>query len=111
MIAKKFRLSTKVWATQRHNVPLRVVNTALYLIRSFKTTLPYARVSVVVSTKVDKRATIRNAIRRAIYDAFQARFDKLPIADYTCVVKPGIKSLTRVEIINKIEHLLDELFI
>lgn len=109
MIAKKFRISTKAWATQRHNVPLRVVNTELCLMRSFKTTLPYARVGVVVSTKVDKHATVRNYIRRVIYNVFQKFLHQLPIADYTCIVRPKTKNLTQIEIIKTIERSLNEL--
>ena len=106
MLAKKFKLPAIVWETQRQQKPLRVVNTPLLSMRSFRTTLPYARVGVVVGTKVDKRATVRNRIRRAIYDAFQARFDKLPIADYTCMVRAGMKNLMRVEIIKEVEKML-----
>ena len=47
----------------------------------------FTRVAVVVSKKIDKRAVVRNRIRRRVYEVIRKNFDYLPKkTDYLFVV-------------------------
>ena len=106
MIAKNFRLSHSTWFMQRQKQPLRVINTPIVSLKIFPTTLLYSRIGIVVGTKINKRATARNRIRRAIYDVFQKNLKNLPTKDYICITRTAINQLTPKVIQETIEQIL-----
>lgn len=63
--------------------------------------------SVVVSKKVYKKATDRNALRRKLY-AIMSVFYKQNISKATCIiiVKPNIKEISRLKLSEDLKELL-----
>lgn len=57
--------------------------------------LPVSRFAVIISTKVDKRATMRNRIKRLIHEALRSIFPTLtPSVDGVIIMKTSdIKSI------------------
>jgi ribonuclease P protein component len=51
------------------------------------------RLTVVVSTKVSKRAVVRNRIKRIIRDELRKHFAGLKPGDYVIIVKPSAASV------------------
>ena len=51
------------------------------------------RGTVIVSTKVAKRANVRNSIKRRFREAFRRHLSQLRPGDYAIIVKPAILSV------------------
>lgn len=51
------------------------------------------RATVVVSTKVSKRAVVRNSIKRRIREAVRRNLDMFRGGDYVIIVKPSVIQL------------------
>lgn len=70
----------------------------------------YARIAVVVSKRVDKRATARNRIKRQIRAIIEEIYNKLRFGvDMVVIVNPAARSLTRKDLENKLLNLLNRL--
>ena len=69
---------------QRHGKMVRGAKMALVYGKNER---GFTRVGVVVSRKVDKRAVVRNRIRRRIYEAIRLNFEAVPKkTDYIIMV-------------------------
>jgi ribonuclease P protein component len=66
MLSKKFRLSRKEIETIHKNG--RRLNAAGLSIKCLANNLDYSRFAVNVPVKVSKKATVRNRLRRIVYD-------------------------------------------
>ena len=67
----------------------------------------FTRVGVVVSKKVDKRATVRNRIRRRVYEVVRLNFEMVPKKmDYLFVVYA--KDVERMKF-QELEKMIGEL--
>lgn len=89
MLAKKYRLPVrsvlgKTGLTQRSRY---------FLMKTFPPTKPYSRIGVVVSAKVAAKATARNALRRAVYDAIRSKVAELPQREYLILAQKGAYEL------------------
>ena len=60
---------------QRHGKMVRGAKMALVFGKNER---GFTRVGVVVSKKVDKRAVVRNRIRRRVYEAVRVNFENVP---------------------------------
>lgn len=73
MLQRKFRLPKEVkFKTQK------TLDTPLFSIKTSKNDLDHSRYGFVVSKKVDKRAVVRNRIKRLLRLAVEKRLDKFP---------------------------------
>jgi ribonuclease P protein component len=64
-------------------------------VKALQTQNTRPRVAVVISKKVDKRATVRNRIRRQILAKIEQKYKKLkPGTDIVVIIRPGISALT-----------------
>lgn len=59
------------------------------------------RFTVVVSTKVSKKAVSRNRIKRILREVIRLRLLEFSIGDYAIIVKPQAMKLSPVELRNK----------
>lgn len=67
----------------------------------------FTRIAVVVSKKIDKRAVVRNRIRRRVYEVLRKNFELVPKKnDYIFVVYS--KDIMKMET-GELEKLLGEL--
>lgn len=69
MLAKRYRFSFK------NKLPKHVLNSPSFNVRYEKNDLGRLAAAVVVSKKVDKRATIRNKIKRKIVEEVSQKLD------------------------------------
>jgi ribonuclease P protein component len=65
-----------------------------------------ARLGLAVSRKVDKRAVVRNRIKRVLRDHFRRERHALPPGDYVVVARAGAARATGVEIASAFRHAL-----
>lgn len=92
MLKKQFRLAKdadvkKVFARGR------AFFNPLFAIKYFPG--PISRFTVVVSTKVSKKAVVRNRIKRTLREVIRLNLTKFKPGDYAVVVKPGAGSVER----------------
>ncbi len=64
-----------------------------------------ARLGIAVSKKVDKRAVIRNTIKRVIRESFRIKHGQLPGWDIVIVARAAIKDLTNQQLTELLERV------
>jgi len=68
-----------------------------------------SRFGFVISTKIDKRATVRNRIKRLLREAVRARLAKVPNGfDLVFVVRPKIVSKSYEEVCAEVDKILSK---
>jgi len=70
---------------------------------------PIARLGLAVSKKVDKRAVVRNGIKRVIRENFRIHQASLPGWDFVIVARAPIKDLNNSEISNLLNTVWEEI--
>lgn len=65
-----------------------------------------ARLGLAVSRKVDKRAVVRNRIKRVLRDHFRRERHALPAGDYVVVARAGAARASGAEITSAFRHAL-----
>ena len=102
MLAKKYRLS---WETRIDN--RLFFSRSEFNLRIGQNGLSFNRAGVIVSKKIDKRAVVRNKIRRLIYVAVQELSEKTRKGlDFRFIIKKGAIGKSRKDFYNIIENLL-----
>jgi len=79
-----------------------------FFLVKFLKTADAARVTVVVSTKVSKKAVTRNRIKRIIRDCIRHSLLSLKSGDYVVIVKPSIARLEAVQMREEVLGLLQK---
>ncbi len=79
---------------------------SFFSVRFAKTTKLNSRFTVVVSTKVSKKATQRNRIKRIAREFIRTRIDQYPLGDYMVSVKPLAGNAEEKNILGKLEEVL-----
>jgi ribonuclease P protein component len=106
MLAKKFRLPTEL-------IPIVARTGRLYRLSHFDvrvvpSSATTARFGVSISAKIDKRATVRNRIKRLLRAAAWEliKNQQLPVADYLVIVRSSeLANLTAVEISRQLTNI------
>jgi len=71
-----------------------------------------SRFGFVISTKIDKRATVRNRIKRLLREAMRERLEKVPGGfDLVFIVRPKMVGKTHEEICAAVDQVLSKIFI
>jgi len=97
MVGSKFRLGSNV----RKPFP-KPYTTPLFLFFSMPNGMQHARIAVTVSKKIDKRATVRNRIRRQVFHCLSKPEVLTKGYDMLVVAKAGIKNASDTcEIVEK----------
>lgn len=79
-------------------------------LKYLKNNLPYSRFAFIVSTKVEKKATFRNKIKRRLREIIQQNLKKIkPGFDILIITRPEIKNLNFWQIKEKLEKILGRL--
>lgn len=105
MFAKKFRLSSnkKIFA-------LKTIPTPLFILRIAKNNLFYNRYGFVVSKKVDKRAVVRNRLRRQFRSLLEKKNLQLPQGyDFLFSLKKQIAGIDRLQMEKELELTFQKL--
>lgn len=77
-----------------------------FVIRALPKAEGYSRFAVVVSTKVDKRATRRNRLKRILREFLRTHLSSLMPADYVIMLKPLSIKLSEPELLKSFEQSL-----
>ncbi len=99
MINKKQRLKIGDFFGAGALRPVKVLKTPYFSLKIYKSRSPLSRFGVVLSKSLDKRATVRNKIKRAILAFASANKKTFMPADYLFLPSPKMTSLKRSEII------------
>ncbi|MBR2803143.1 ribonuclease P protein component [Candidatus Saccharibacteria bacterium] len=106
MLSRKYRFHSRggVKYVYKHGKTIRKSKMSLIFMPNER---GFTRIAVVVSKKIDKRAVVRNRIRRQIYEALRRNMDLIPNKhDYIFVVYS--RDVTKMKV-NELEKLLGEL--
>jgi len=104
MLKREYRLpaTTKL-------VSSRFVRTALFGIKYSKNNLPINRFAFVVKKSVDKRAVVRNRIRRVLRSCIEELLSQLtPGYDMLFFLEKGIIDVTRDEVMKEVRKVFEE---
>ncbi|MEM4720219.1 MAG: ribonuclease P protein component [Candidatus Bilamarchaeaceae archaeon] len=83
MLKRELRIPARIRLTN----PIVFSNSSLVL-KVIKNNQEHSRFRVIVSKKIDKRAVVRNKIRRSFYDAFRELYPQLTDSyDMIAIVK------------------------
>lgn len=74
-------------------------------VKVLKTDLDHSRLGLVVSTKVSKKAVVRNRIKRTLRDFFQKELNSISNKDIIIITLPGIEKLQKEEINKKLKEI------
>ena len=91
MLAKQHRFSFK------NTLPKRIIQSKSFSLRFDKNNVAKLQVAVVVSKKVDKRAVVRNKIKRKILEAVRKNIDTNTSLDLVFYAKSGAASSENLE--------------
>jgi len=87
MFARKYRLIT--FPRDRKST---YIKTPYFTLRIGRNQFPYSRIGIVISKKVDKRATVRNQLKRSFRAVLEnERIHELGGLDLLFIFQPGIK--------------------
>src|SRR5579872_1892261 len=104
MLKRQFRLP----ARSRLKRPF-TFSTDLFTVKYATCTLPYSRFGFIVTKAVDKRAVVRNRMRRVLRSCIEERLSLIvPGYDMLFFLKPGIIGKEREELCGEIEKFLAE---
>lgn len=102
MLAKKNRFSF------RDSLPKNVFHSPSFTVRYGKN-VGKLRVAVVVSKRIDKRATVRNKLKRKVLDSIQKRLDTKEPLDLIFYVKKNVLAAKNLD--TEIEQAINNLTI
>ena len=90
MLAKKYKLPLGAELPKKPKT-LRYPH---YVVKIGSNTLSYSRYGVVISTKVNPHATIRNRIKRTVFELIRANnLHMIPQKDVVIIVSPSVDNL------------------
>lgn len=101
MLAKQFRLPSSVVLRDAQNI-----RSDPFIVRYQKNNLPYSRFGFVVAKKIDKRATVRNSLKRLVRSVIEAKWVSLQGWDVLFVLRPSIKQQTKEQIKEAVEKAM-----
>lgn len=103
MLPKKFRLPSHV-----KFIRAKSVFTPLFLVKIVPNALDYSRFGVIVSKKIDKRAVVRNSLKRKIRSCITKNEWEKKGQDILFIVKPDAKK-EEASLRTKVEEVLKNL--
>jgi len=93
MLAKKHRLPIQLFITKKG----KIFKSPYFLLKIFPPKNSFSRFGVIISSKISKKAVVRNRLKRQIFDFFQKFRGRFPIADYLIIPFPGLAELNKSE--------------
>ncbi len=106
MLPQKYHLTTQDFKRVGSIRPTRTVKGQYCTIKIFPATKTISRFAVVVGKSVDKRAVVRNRIKRTIYDFFREHLDKFAVAEYVCIVHASAAKATKEILLTSLDAML-----
>ena len=106
MLPKKNRLTANDFKRVGGAGPIRMFKGVYCVVKEFVGARVGPRFGVVISKKVDKRASERNRIRRIVYDFFRDNIAKFGGNDYYCILYPSVANKTKEQLLGDIRQML-----
>ena len=75
----------------------------------YRSSLSTARLGVIVSKRVSRKAVERNRIKRQVRELFRVKRNRLKKADLVIIANPACVSATNEELRNSLHPLFDQL--
>jgi len=108
MLARKYRLSKKDFETA-FNTKGKYLKSDFLSFKIVKNSLKLSRFGISCGTKISKKATVRNRIKRRISESIRLKLDKInPGYDILVMASPQIKERDYQEIDKAILILLNQ---
>ncbi len=107
MLAKKFRLPIQLFFRRTG----KSLKSRYFLLKIFSTETAFSRFGVIISSKVSKKAVVRNRLKRLLFNFLKEKQKDLPIADYLFILYPSITEADKKEIISELEKIFALLII
>ena len=105
MLKKQHRLA-KTKDVQKTFARGRGFFNPLFSVKFFRKTTPGIRFTVVVSTKVSKKAVDRNRLKRITREFIRLNISNFTQGDYVISLKPLVKKVPEKEYLEKLSSLL-----
>lgn len=88
----------------------QAVGTPLFTLRFVKNNLSHPRFAFVVSKRIDKRAVIRNRLKRVLREiAYEELLGKEQGVDILFIVKKNFTDVPRSELQTTVQHALEQI--
>lgn len=104
MLAKQFRLPITISLA---GTPLFSDNSLSVKVQ--KNNLPNSRFGFVVGKGVDKRAVVRNRIKRSVRSLIEEKYLHVPGLDMLFILRAGSKSLTRKDFEERLTKIFEKI--
>lgn len=82
--------------------------TPLFSLKYIKTA-GVPRFAIVISTKVSKKATVRNRLRRILRERIRKELGRIQAADYAIVLKPSAAKCGEQDLIDRVKEALPKI--
>ncbi len=105
-LPKQARLLNKTDYNAVFNKSVKVSD-ANFLVLIHKTKKPYSRLGLVISKKVDKRAVVRNRIKRIIRESFRNHEFSVN-CDFVLLARPVASKKTNKDLFSSINNLWNQ---
>lgn len=105
MLSKKYRLNIGDFLGPGAPRAKFIERGRYFTVKGYAATPSYSRFGVVLSIKIDKRATRRNFLKRLAFRALQEGRNKLPPADYLFFVQPSAAQASKSDLVEDLMRL------
>jgi len=116
MLAKKFKLPIQEGLKKNQKV-FNFLKGKYFNLKSSKNNLDYSRFSVVISSKIIKKAFLRNKLKRIVFETIKdKKLYLIPGEDILTITLPGItksfstKPFSKKEFVEELEINLEKIF-
>lgn len=108
MLAKKFRLRIQNQIIKQTKKSAIQKKSKYLVVKITPNNFSYSRFGIIISRKVNKKATQRNRIKRVIFNHVRLnKFHQVPGNDILIITLPPINQLTKTEIQQELNNLLN----
>lgn len=101
MLKKANRILVQEYRSQRGQAK----RGTLFSVKMFASMAPQLRVGVIVSRAVSPKATVRNRIKRSVYDFFASRIASAKPQDLLVIAQKGAATASKDDIIKELKEL------
>ena len=104
MLAREYRLPATTKLSRTH-----YIKKALFAVKYAHNDLSVSRFAFVVRKSIDKRAVVRNRIRRVLRSCIEELFKEIsPGYDMLFFLEKGIIDITRAELLEEVRRVFEE---
>ncbi len=103
MIAKKYKLPIQLFPGKRG----KLLKSPCFTLKVFNPELGFSRFGVTISSKTAPKATMRNKLKRAVFNFFKENGPRLAVADYWLTILSPAVGLSEEGFASELKSILD----